>query len=196
MTPETGELIVKGSQAFAVVALGWVVKLSTPRIKRTLLSARERRDLQQQHLAMIPTVLQSVTEIGSRVAMVEGRSWSHCQFDRNDAIFEADALGRWVRVNRALTAKTGRNSDELLGFEWLNLIDPADRARVRAEWHDAVVDGREFEQQCLITTRFVRAPMIVRALPSRRPCDSVVIGWNGRLWFDDADRQGVNDLNT
>jgi PAS domain S-box-containing protein len=55
--------------------------------------------------------------------------------------WQAGADGRATFFNREWSAVTGR---QLVGDEWLDLLHPDDRPRVRAEWADAVRHARPF----------------------------------------------------
>lgn len=181
-------MIEQAAMAGTTIVTGYLAKrVFEPFVRDRLAAAAQLRRAARANIALIPAVLAAVRDVGDRVAMVEGRSWSHCQLDPDKLIFEADASGGWTRINRAMVMKTGRTQDELLGAEWLNMVDPADRQRVRAEWHAAVADGREFEQRCLVSTKkYVRRiPMTFHAIPNRRPCTGAVIGYTGHLLLDD-----------
>jgi PAS domain S-box-containing protein len=60
------------------------------------------------------------------------------------AVFETDASGECIHVNRTYCRWTGRSAEELLGNGWLNVIGPGCRAHVFAEWETAIEQVREF----------------------------------------------------
>ena len=65
--------------------------------------------------------------------------------DTPEMIFETDADGHCVWVNRTYSKAVQRNFTELLGFGWVNGIAVGDRERVVSEWYKAVEENREFE---------------------------------------------------
>lgn len=59
-------------------------------------------------------------------------------------IFHADEHGETVWVNNAYLRMTGRQLNDVLGYGWMACIAESDRAFVRAEWNNCVMEGREF----------------------------------------------------
>lgn len=62
------------------------------------------------------------------------------------AIFQTDAEGRVVWVNRPHSRLTGFQASEVMGDGWINVIAPECRDVVREKWDRAVEDGREFDE--------------------------------------------------
>jgi len=62
------------------------------------------------------------------------------------ALFECDADGRCVWVNRPHTALTGRSFDQMRGMGWINVIIPDERDRMLSKWHSAIDEQREFDE--------------------------------------------------
>jgi len=67
-------------------------------------------------------------------------------------IFQADAEGRCQYVNERWSEIAGMGTQEALGGGWLRALHPADRARVRQAWREAVAGRRPFK----LRFRFVR----------------------------------------
>lgn len=60
------------------------------------------------------------------------------------AIVRTDANGKVTAVNREYKRLTGASLDEVRGDGWINVIAMHDRDRVRANWDNAVAEGREY----------------------------------------------------
>ena len=67
--------------------------------------------------------------------------------DTPEMIFETDAEGHCVWVNRTYSKAVQRSLTELLGHGWVNGIAVHDRERVVSEWFKAVQEDREFEME-------------------------------------------------
>lgn len=94
--------------------------------------------------------------------------------------WESDAQGNCIRANQALLVMTGRSVDDLQGSGWENIVLPADRERVWAEWRDAVARARTFESEYTVINPTMRKAFVVSAVAN--PFFSVtgeVIGWIG-----------------
>jgi PAS domain S-box-containing protein len=62
------------------------------------------------------------------------------------SIFETDAEGGLIYVNRAYTRMTGFSAHEVKESGWLNAIQPAHRKRILDLWKDAVEARRDFDE--------------------------------------------------
>jgi len=60
------------------------------------------------------------------------------------AMFEADADGKTIYVNKEWCEMTGLLPNESKGNGWINGVDPKDRQRVWKEWNDAISQQRDF----------------------------------------------------
>jgi two-component system sensor histidine kinase/response regulator len=67
-------------------------------------------------------------------------------------IFETDAQGRCVYTNTRWQAISGLSLEENLGEGWTQALLPEDRARVAAEWLEAIEAGREYSSELRIRT--------------------------------------------
>jgi PAS domain S-box-containing protein len=56
--------------------------------------------------------------------------------------FEASPSGRVISVTKTYTRWTGLEVAELLGWNWINAVEPAHRQRVRDEFQSAIQDVR------------------------------------------------------
>jgi PAS domain S-box-containing protein len=60
-------------------------------------------------------------------------------------VYEADADGKCVWVNRRWCEITGLLPEEAMGNGWVTAIHPDDRAKVFEEWDNSVKMGRDFD---------------------------------------------------
>ena len=87
------------------------------------------------------------------------------------AVFIADPAGNLVHTSRFWQQVWGLGASEGLGAGWLSVVHPDDRARVAAEWNDAVAAGRSYVGQYRIlraddTVRLVRVTAdVIRGVP-------------------------------
>jgi len=63
----------------------------------------------------------------------------------NVGYWKSDYKGRAIEVGRSLCSILGRNESEILGSNWVGIIHPEDRERVKEEWDSSVEDSRNFE---------------------------------------------------
>lgn len=63
------------------------------------------------------------------------------------AIFETDADGNSIHVNRTYCRWTGRSAEELQGNGWFNVLAPESRSAVFNEWASAMEQSREFSME-------------------------------------------------
>lgn len=64
--------------------------------------------------------------------------------EEDKAMFESDAEGNTVWVNRKYQRLVGRTLEDLKGHGWVNTIHPEDREHVNEEWYRAVEEERTF----------------------------------------------------
>ena len=82
-----------------------------------------------------------MNRIEGKLSMLEQR-YSVIQLD--SPVYETDAEGLFISVNRTFCRLTGRTEKECLGNGWINTITDEDRKRVFHEWNYAVENGVEF----------------------------------------------------
>lgn len=68
-------------------------------------------------------------------------------------VFQADARGHWVRVNRTFDLTFGYPSGDVLGMGWVDLIASEDRTRVMAAWGYSIADKRIFRAITQLVSR-------------------------------------------
>lgn len=82
-----------------------------------------------------------MNRIEGKLSMLEQR-YSVIQLD--SPVYETDAEGLFISVNRTFCRLTGRTEKECIGNGWINTIVDDDRKRVFHEWNYAVENGVEF----------------------------------------------------
>lgn len=121
----------------------------------------------------------AVNKIQSTVVIVDARQWA-IVVGLRDPMWESDATGGCVRVNRALLDLVQRNFDEMTGAGWENIICPDDKIRVWQEWRLAVERKRTFESAyCVVDRAGERFRVQAIAVPFRAP-NNEVVGYVGR----------------
>jgi PAS domain S-box-containing protein len=88
------------------------------------------------------SIKDAIMRIDRRQVMSDKRTWALLA-ESTTAIFECDATGSVLNVNRTYVRFTGRERDDLTGQRWLASVADPDRARVADEWRHAVDDQRE-----------------------------------------------------
>lgn len=63
----------------------------------------------------------------------------------NVGYWKSDSRGHVVEVGRSLCIILGRTESEIIGNNWINIVHPEDRDRVKEEWDSSVADSRNFE---------------------------------------------------
>lgn len=97
-------------------------------------------------------------------------------------LFQADGHGRYAWVNVAYLTLTGRQKADVLSYGWINVVHPADRERVRAQWFSAVKENRSFEEQYRVLGLDGELHRVVcYAYPT--VVNGEVKGWIGHLEF-------------
>lgn len=96
-----------------------------------------------------------------------------------EPMFEVNAKGEIVRVNRAMVELVGRGTEAFLGSEWENNVVESDRDRVWDAWADAIARGRTFDARFRICTLSGEVVDVkCHASPIRN--GSEVSGWLGK----------------
>jgi len=127
------------------------------------------------------SVRDCLNRIELRQVLQEQRQWAILS-DMSVGVFEADAEGEFVRVNRKYLRMTGRSPEEVIGTGWINTIALRDRERVEAEWHTAIAEEREFESEfMLITPDDERVQVSARTYRLVNETDNTFLGVMGML---------------
>lgn len=98
------------------------------------------------------------------------------------ALFECDADGRCVWVNRPHVALTGRSFDQMRGLGWVNVVVPDERDKVMDKWQHAIVEQREFDEN--VTYQLgdgTRVPVHINAYVIRHEETGKVLGYLGEV---------------
>jgi PAS domain S-box-containing protein len=85
-----------------------------------------------------------INRVESRLVLQDERAKAIAN-DSAEALMEMDATGAMVWCNRTYSRMVGRDKSELMGWGFLNTIDPRDRERVKDEWLEAVQNGIAYE---------------------------------------------------
>lgn len=72
--------------------------------------------------------------------------------DNEYAVFETDADGNFIWVNRTYVRWVQRSMGELVGHGWVNGIHHQDRDKMVSDWYDAVQENREYTGKFRLTT--------------------------------------------
>lgn len=96
-------------------------------------------------------------------------------------LFEADATGSLVFVNRTWTWLAGIPPEAAMGQGWTAALDPRDRRRVRDEWDVAIATGRAFHSEFRFRHPDGQVRWLEAAAEVRRAEDGRVLGWVGSL---------------
>lgn len=64
--------------------------------------------------------------------------------DTSEGMFESDATGACVWVNRTYCRITERTESEVLGWGWLNIVHPDEVEEIRKHWELCVEEAREY----------------------------------------------------
>ncbi len=122
-----------------------------------------------------------LNRIELRQVFQEQRQWAILS-DMSVGVFEADANGEFVRVNRKYLRMTGRTPEEVVGTGWVNTIALRDRERVEAEWNSAIAEEREFESEfMMITPDDDRVQVSARTYRLVNETDNTFLGVMGML---------------
>lgn len=110
--------------------------------------------------------------IRDAIDRIEARQIIHEQrhkmlhMDSPFAIFETDAEGNSIHVNRTYCRWTGRSAEELQGNGWFNILAPESRSAVFKEWETSTDQIREFSMEyTIIAIAGARIPVRCNAFP-------------------------------
>lgn len=96
------------------------------------------------------------------------------------AIFETDAEGKVVFVNRAFVRMTGFSAHEIMNMGWVNLLYQPNRDRVVKSWMFAVETGNDFDED-IIYNRPDGSPYDVHAMAYTIKADGKLLGYTGEI---------------
>ena len=125
------------------------------------------------------SIKDDVKEIRQEIIIVRERQRALAA-DGAEAIFETDATGNYIWVNRTYTRLVGRDISEVLGHGWQNTIAPEDQERVITEWYKAVKEHREFSDTFdYVRTSGTRITCKVRSIKLTHK--GTLLGYIGRV---------------
>lgn len=101
------------------------------------------------------------------------------QMDYEHGVFETNAHGECIYVNRTYTHITGRGLEECKGNGWVLGIHPEDRDMVVEEWEKAVRQKREFSLEYRFLNDGVTIPVKVSAFPIFDLVGEEIFGFTG-----------------
>lgn len=87
----------------------------------------------------------SVADQAQYLRVMAGTMRANLDSDPYRALFETDADGANLWVNKTYLRWVNRSMQELLGWGWLACISDSDRERVREEWLSCVRERRQFQ---------------------------------------------------
>lgn len=144
--------------------------------------------------AVLRGTIQDITErklSEQRLAKSEARYRSLIAAS-SEIVWTANADGRVVDENRGWQAFTGQAQKELLGYGWLEMIHPEDRARTKDLWETALSTGDVFHMQHRLRRRDgLYRIMDVRGVPSRS-AEGTILEWVG-MHVDVTDQMAAED---
>jgi PAS domain S-box-containing protein len=101
------------------------------------------KDIHEQVFDNEETLRQTLGTIIKRLVTVEQRQHI-LMMDTRQALFETDAVGKIINVNRSFMRMLGRSEREYMGREWLKSICEYDADKVVTRWNYAVSNRIEF----------------------------------------------------
>lgn len=108
-------------------------------------------------------------------------------------VFETDEVGRWVRVNTTFERTFGFSCDSMAGMNWVNVIDPADRDRVLAEWKYCIKDQRALRVRAkFVSYQGQSITADITAEPIVHPAGERAMGWVGRIYLVNLPGDGLS----
>jgi PAS domain S-box-containing protein len=106
------------------------------------------------------------------------------------SIFQTDAQGHWLRVNRTFAAVFGYTPMDVMGMGWVACIHHEDRDGFLQEWKFAIADRRPFRRAVRMVTRAgTTHAVIVHANPTLGNPD-IHLGWFGTVEMVSARAEG------
>jgi PAS domain S-box-containing protein len=97
-------------------------------------------------------------------------------------IYETDANGNCVGVNRTYCKITGRTMEESLGTGWIQSIHPEDAEKVVDHWNECIDGKRDFRLHYrMVNIDDEVVDVLGTAHPMRNPYTKEVIGYMGSV---------------
>lgn len=107
------------------------------------------------------------TNLRDSVQLLQGMIRHRADGDGHHGVIECDNAGLVEWSNATLLRWTAMQAPLLLGWGWVNTIAHIDRARIRDEWEDAIVEGRDFTSTFGLITPDGVLPCEIKATPLR-----------------------------
>lgn len=127
------------------------------------------------------TLRDAINRIEARQLIQEQRH-KMLSMDAPFAIFETDANGNYIDVNRTYCRWVGRSLSELQGNGWVNCIAPNWQDTVMSSWNTALLQQREFTMKYrLIDTEDESIAVYGTAFPLY-DAKKVLVGWVGIIY--------------
>lgn len=132
------------------------------------------------------TLRDAINRIEARQVIQEQRH-KMLSMDAPFAIFETDANGNYIDVNRTYCRWVGRSLSELQGNGWINCIAPVWQETVMQSWNTALQQQREFTMKYkLVDTDDTLINVFATAFPLYDTKRNLV-GWVGIMYNIDTE---------
>lgn len=166
--PQDWFILSIGAVAGAIIAVSNVGKLTKEGIVNLYNYAKAKRMKNEKVEAMISSFGCIQEKLDSLVAelrpnggkslrdLVEkinenttyNREYVRASLDNDlQIIYETDANGEYLWVNQTYSRYTGKQTEDLLGYGWLNSVCTDCRSRVRNEWESSIEEHRDFNME-------------------------------------------------
>lgn len=107
------------------------------------------------------------TNLRDSIQLLQGMIRHRADGDGHHGVIECDAAGLVEWANATFLRWTAMQAPLLTGWGWVNTVAHVDRARIRDEWEDAVVETRDFTSTFGLITPDGVLPVEVKATPLR-----------------------------
>ena len=121
-----------------------------------------------------------ITGIADRLSEVRAYQLQASEILAAGPVWHSDAEGNCTRVNLEYASLAERTPAELTGAGWENFVSVADRARVSAEWCDAVRKHRAFEAEFVVQAKGGKRFKVRAAATPVMKESGEVVGYLGR----------------
>lgn len=95
----------------------------------------------------------SLSLLSEEIARIKGNQWNFAETAVDKPVWESDGNGLFIKVNHQFLNLVERDSSDVLGTGWHNIIDPVDRERIIEERADSVKYGRTFEGSFIVRSK-------------------------------------------
>lgn len=127
------------------------------------------------------TQQKKLSGIVEEIQAMSARQWALVATQK-DPVWEADANGRWLRLNVELANLAERGSEEFLNNGWENAIHKEDYNRVVNEWEDAIEKKRTFDSEYRVVAKSSKIVYKVHAIATPyHMINGTLIGFIGRF---------------